>query len=57
MDTVRADHLSVYGYDAPTTPTLERLAKRGIRFDNARARTAPLDLAIARELLQRPLAP
>lgn len=43
MDTVRADHLSVYGYERPTTPTLERLAKRGIRFDNARA-TAPWTL-------------
>jgi arylsulfatase A-like enzyme len=44
MDTVRADRLSVYGYERPTTPVLERLAKRGIRFDNARA-TAPWTLA------------
>jgi arylsulfatase A-like enzyme len=43
MDTVRTDHLSVYGYHRPTTPTLERLAKRGIRFDAARA-TAPWTL-------------
>jgi arylsulfatase A-like enzyme len=43
LDTVRADHLSVYGYERPTTPTLERLAKRGIRFDAARA-TAPWTL-------------
>ena len=43
MDTVRADHLSVYGYERPTTPVLERLARRGIRFDNARA-TAPWTL-------------
>ncbi len=40
MDTVRADHLSLYGYGRPTTPTLERLASEGIRFDEARA-TAP----------------
>ena len=40
LDTVRANHLSVYGYERPTTPTLERLAKKGIRFDRARA-TAP----------------
>ena len=44
MDTVRADHLSLYGYDRATTPTLEQLAKRGIRFDKARA-TAPWTLA------------
>jgi arylsulfatase A-like enzyme len=43
LDTVRADHLSLYGYERPTTPTLEHLAKRGIRFDAARA-TAPWTL-------------
>ena len=43
LDTVRADHLSLYGYHRRTTPTLERLAKRGIRFDGARA-TAPWTL-------------
>ena len=43
LDTVRADHLSLYGYERPTTPVLERLAKRGIRFDEARA-TAPWTL-------------
>jgi arylsulfatase A-like enzyme len=37
LDTVRADHLSLYGYRRPTTPVLERLAKWGIRFDAARA--------------------
>jgi hypothetical protein len=40
LDTVRADRLSVYGYQRPTTPTLERLAKKGIRFDLARS-TSP----------------
>ena len=43
LDTVRADHLSLYGYDRPTTPNLERFAKLGIRFDQARA-TAPWTL-------------
>jgi arylsulfatase A-like enzyme len=44
LDTVRADRLSLYGYERPTTPNLERLSKRGIRFDLARA-TAPWTLA------------
>ncbi len=44
LDTVRADRLSAYGYSRPTSPTLDRLAKRGIRFDEARA-TAPWTLA------------
>ena len=43
MDTVRADHLSLHGYHRPTSPTLEQLAKKGIRFDEARA-TAPWTL-------------
>jgi arylsulfatase A-like enzyme len=43
MDTVRADHLSLYGYDRPTTPKLEQFAKLGIRFDRVRA-TAPWTL-------------
>ena len=44
LDTVRADRLSLYGYTRRTTPTLERLAERAIRFDEARA-TAPWTLA------------
>jgi len=43
LDTVRAESLSVYGYDRETTPNLARLAERGIRFDQARA-TAPWTL-------------
>jgi arylsulfatase A-like enzyme len=43
LDTVRADHLSLYGYYRPTSPVLERVAKQGIRFEEARA-TAPWTL-------------
>ena len=43
LDTVRADRLSLYGYRRPTSPTLERLARGGVRFDEARA-TAPWTL-------------
>src|SRR5208337_4595710 len=35
LDTVGADHLSLHGYRRPTSPTLERLASRGVRFDSA----------------------
>jgi len=35
VDTLRADHLSLYGYSRPTTPNLVRIAEQGIRFDNA----------------------
>jgi glucan phosphoethanolaminetransferase (alkaline phosphatase superfamily) len=54
LDTVRAEHLSLYGYRRPTTPTLERLAKWGIRFDAACARA--LDVHFACQLLHGPLA-
>ncbi|HEV3163541.1 MAG TPA: sulfatase [Isosphaeraceae bacterium] len=40
LDTVRADCLSAYGYNRETSPTLARLARRGIRFEHAQA-TAP----------------
>lgn len=35
MDTVRADHLSAYGYDRDTSPDLARLAAGGVLFENA----------------------
>ena len=44
LDTVRADHLSLYGYQRATATNLERLAARGIRFGEARA-PAPWTLA------------
>src|SRR5262249_31529412 len=37
LDTVAAGHLSLYGYDRPTSTTLEELAQLGIRFDFAMA--------------------
>ncbi len=35
LDTVRADHLSCYGYSRPTTPDICALAARGVLFENA----------------------
>ena len=35
IDTVRADHLGVYGYRDAETPNLDRLAREGLRFDEA----------------------
>jgi arylsulfatase A-like enzyme len=43
LDTVRADHVSCYGYARRTTPTLDALATRADRYDVARA-TAPWTL-------------
>ncbi|MEO8373154.1 MAG: sulfatase [Candidatus Solibacter sp.] len=35
LDTVRADHLSLYGYARRTSPNLEAWAKEGVLFRNA----------------------
>lgn len=40
IDTLRADHVSCYGYDKPTTPALDALAKRATRYTDCLA-TAP----------------
>ena len=40
LDTVRADHLSTYGYERETSPNLTRLAAGGVRFDHV-VSTAP----------------
>ena len=34
-DSVRADHCSCYGYSKETTPFLDSLARRGLKFENA----------------------
>lgn len=33
VDTLRADHTSLYGYERPTTPELERIASEGVVFE------------------------
>jgi len=35
IDTLRADHLGLYGYKRPTSPQIDALATSGIVFDNA----------------------
>lgn len=40
VDTLRTDHLGVYGYDRPTSPELDRFAADAIVFDNAFAQTS-----------------
>ena len=35
IDTLRADHLEVYGYGRATAPTIARIASNGVVFENA----------------------
>jgi arylsulfatase A-like enzyme len=43
IDALRADHLSCYGYDRPTSPVLDGLAREGIRYAHAFA-NAPMTM-------------
>jgi arylsulfatase A-like enzyme/Tfp pilus assembly protein PilF len=43
LDTTRADRIHAYGFDAIETPSLDRLAREGVLFENAVA-PAPLTL-------------
>ena len=44
MDTVRADHLSVYGYERDTTPNLRKLAQEATLYTRA---VAPSDVTLS----------
>ncbi|MFP6664944.1 MAG: sulfatase [Deltaproteobacteria bacterium] len=35
IDTLRPDHLGAYGYDKPTSPHLDEIAREGVLFRNA----------------------
>jgi choline-sulfatase len=50
IDTLRADHVGVYGHAAARTPALDRLAREGTRYDRAYA-TAPNTLPSHASLL------
>jgi choline-sulfatase len=41
LDTLRPDHLGCYGYHRDTSPTLDAIAARGVRFDNYYCSDAP----------------
>jgi len=47
VDTVRSDHLSVYGYKRKTSPQLERYVTKAMVFDRAYSSSAWTSLAIS----------
>jgi len=40
VDTLRADHMSAYGYDRETTPFIKRFASQGFIFEHARSQAS-----------------
>lgn len=48
IDTVRADHMSTYGYSRNTTPNIDKLAERSIVFENGFSPAARTSEAIPR---------
>jgi arylsulfatase A-like enzyme len=40
IDTLRADHLGVYGYERPTSPNIDAFARDAIVFDAAQAQSS-----------------
>jgi arylsulfatase A-like enzyme len=40
VDTLRADHMSLYGYQRETTPNTEEFARESIVFENARSQAS-----------------
>lgn len=41
IDSLRADHLGVYGYDAPTAPNIDELTDDAVWFENAYVANSP----------------
>jgi len=40
IDSLRADHLSAYGYGRPTSPTIDAMARNGVLFENCSSTTS-----------------
>lgn len=51
VDSLRPDHLGCYGYFRNTSPNIDKIAERGVRFTNYYASDTPL-LLHARHFLQ-----
>ena len=50
IDTLRADHLSCYGYQRPTSPSLDKFASQGLLFEDV-STTCPWTLPAHASLL------
>jgi arylsulfatase A-like enzyme len=54
VDTLRADRLTTYGYERPTSPNLERIFADGVWFDHARTVEPLTSPALCSMITSRP---
>jgi hypothetical protein len=47
VDALRADHVGAYGYPRATTPHIDALARRGVRFERAYAQAPHTSFSVA----------
>jgi arylsulfatase A-like enzyme len=47
VDALRADHVGAYGYARATTPNIDRLAARGVRFERAYSQAPHTSFSVA----------
>ncbi|WP_156865097.1 sulfatase-like hydrolase/transferase [Pajaroellobacter abortibovis] len=57
VDALRADHLSSYGYERSTTPSLDALALQGARFEHAYCATPHTSYSIASLMTSKYMRP
>ena len=57
VDALRADHVGAYGYDRPTTPNLDRLARQGAMFLRAYCPTPHTSYSITSMMTGKNLRP
>jgi arylsulfatase A-like enzyme/HEAT repeat protein len=57
IDALRADHVGAYGYERPTTPRIDALAKDGVVFERAYTATPHTSYAIGSLLTGKYLRP
>jgi arylsulfatase A-like enzyme/HEAT repeat protein len=53
VDALRADHVGAYGYGRATTPNIDALARRGVRFERAYAQAPHTSFSITSMLTGR----
>ncbi len=57
IDALRADHVGAYGYKRPTTPNIDKLAAKGMRFEQAYSSAPSTSFAVTSLMAGRNIRP